>query len=163
MPLYMYQASYTSESVASLLERPQDRIKAITPAFESMGAEILANGYPLGKYDVLIVFTAPDDATAAALALAIAAGGATRSAETTRLLTGEEWITSLEKAQRSRYRPPIHRRLHPRTWRRVRAEDMLRVSSRGFQGGDQAATSLWASWHSRDVPHRERGAWRMGL
>jgi len=62
-------------------------------------------GYPIGEYDVLVVYNAPDDATAAALALAIAAGGATRAAKTTRLLTGEEWIKSLQKAQRSRYKP----------------------------------------------------------
>jgi len=66
MPLYMYQASYTSESAANLLEEPQDRIKAVAKAFEGIKAEILVGGYPLGKYDVLVVYTAPDDATAAA-------------------------------------------------------------------------------------------------
>jgi len=64
MPLYMYQASYTSESAANLLEEPQDRIKAVAKAFEGIKAEILVGGYPLGKYDVLVVYTAPDDATA---------------------------------------------------------------------------------------------------
>ena len=141
MPLYMYQASYTSESVANLLEEPRDRIKAVAKAFEGMEAEILVGGYPLGKYDVLVVYTAPDDATAAALALAIAAGGATKSAETTRLLTGEEWITSLRKAQQSRYRPPIRHRLRPRTWRKVRAGDMLRSQRPRISGG----------WRSCDI------------
>ena len=60
-----------------------------------MGANIVVGGYPIGEYDVLVVYNAPDDATAAALALAIAAGGATRAGKTTRLLTGEEWINSL--------------------------------------------------------------------
>lgn len=60
-----------------------------------MGADIVVGGYPIGEYDVLVVYNAPDDATAAALALAIAAGGATRAGKTTRLLTGEEWINSL--------------------------------------------------------------------
>src|SRR5579859_7432939 len=114
MPLYMYQAGYTAESVASLLEEPRDRITSVAKAFEDMGAEILVGGYPLGEYDVLVVYTAPDDATAAALALAIAAGGATRSAKTTRLLTGGEWVSSLQKARGSWYRPPIRHRLRPR-------------------------------------------------
>lgn len=74
-----------------------------------MKAHILVGGYPIGEYDVLIVYSAPDDITAAALALAIAARGATRSARTTRLLTGAEWIESLVKAQRSQYRPIDHR------------------------------------------------------
>jgi uncharacterized protein with GYD domain len=110
MSLYMYQAAYTSESIARLIEDPQDRIENVRKAFEDMGAKIVAHGYPIGEYDVVIVYQAPDDATAAALALAIAAGGATRLAKTTRLLTSEEWIESLQKAQRSQYRP-IQRRM----------------------------------------------------
>jgi uncharacterized protein with GYD domain len=105
MPLYMYQASYTAKTVAAQIEKPQDRIEAVTPSFEAMGAKILVGGYPVGKYDVLVVYEAPDDTTAAALALAIAAGGATRSAKTTRLLSGTEWIESLQKAQESTYKP----------------------------------------------------------
>ena len=64
-------------------------------------------GYPFGEYDAVVLFEAPDDPTAAGFALAIAAGGAARSAKTTRLLqSGQEWIESLRKAQGSLYRPP---------------------------------------------------------
>jgi len=105
MPLYMYQAAYTAESMAAQVKEPQDRIEAVRPFFEAMGATILAGGYPLGEYDVLAIYEAPDDTTAAALAAAIGAGGATRSAQTTRLLSGAEWVESLRKAQGSQYRP----------------------------------------------------------
>ena len=47
----------------------------------------------------------PDDTTAAGVAMAVASGGATRSARTTRLLDGQEWVESLRKAQSSAYRP----------------------------------------------------------
>jgi uncharacterized protein with GYD domain len=114
MQMYVYQASYTSESIASLIEDPQDRIETVKKDFEDMGAKIVVGGYPVGEYDVLVVYNAPDDTTAAALALAIAAGGATRSAKTTRLLTGEEWIESLRKAQRSWYQPIRRRMLNGR-------------------------------------------------
>jgi uncharacterized protein with GYD domain len=114
MQMYVYQASYTSESIASLIEDPQDRIETVKKDFENMGAKIVVGGYPVGEYDVLVVYNAPDDTTAAALALAIAAGGATRSAKTTRLLTGEEWIESLRKAQRSWYQPIRRRMLNGR-------------------------------------------------
>jgi uncharacterized protein with GYD domain len=67
MPLYMYQASYTAEAVAAQIRKPQDRIEAITPSFTDMGASILVGGYPIGEYDVLVVYEAPDDITAAAL------------------------------------------------------------------------------------------------
>jgi uncharacterized protein with GYD domain len=39
---------------------------------------------------VLVIFEAPDDTTAASVALAVAADGATRSAKATRLLSGQE-------------------------------------------------------------------------
>ena len=105
MALYMYQAAYTAESVAAQIKEPQDRIKVVTPALEALGAKILAGGYPFGEYDVLVVYEAPDDTTAASVALAVAAAGAVRSAKTTRLLNGQEWIESLRKAQGSQYQP----------------------------------------------------------
>ena len=59
MPLFMYQAAYTVESMAAQIKQPQDRIEAVRPSLEAMGAKILAGGYPFGEYDGLIVFEAP--------------------------------------------------------------------------------------------------------
>ena len=106
MALYMYQAAYTPESMAAQIKEPQDRIEAVRPALEAMGTKFLAAGYPFGEYDAIVLFEAPDDTTAAGFALAIAAGGAAKSGKTTRLLSGQEWIESLRKAQGSQYRPP---------------------------------------------------------
>ena len=105
MALYMYQAAYTPESMAAQIKEPHDRIEAVRPALEAMGAKFLAAGYPFGEYDVLVVYEAPDETTAASIAMAVAACGAVRSAKTTRLLTGQEWVESLRKAQASQYRP----------------------------------------------------------
>ena len=105
MALYMYQAAYTAESMAAQINEPHDRLEAVRPALEALGGKILVGGYPLGEYDVLVVIEAPDDTTAAGFALAVGAGGAVRSAKTTRLLSGQEWIESLRKAQGSQYRP----------------------------------------------------------
>jgi uncharacterized protein with GYD domain len=105
MPLYVYQAAYTSESVAAMIKNPVDRLEAVRPSLEAMGIKIVAGGYPFGEYDILVVLEAPDDTTAAASALAIAAGGGAKSAKTTRLLGGAEWIESLRKAQASQYQP----------------------------------------------------------
>jgi uncharacterized protein with GYD domain len=105
MPLYMYQAAYTPESVAAQIKDPQDRFEAVRPAFEAMGGKIIVGCYPAGEYDMLAIVEAPDDTTAAGFALAVIAGGAVRSAQTTRLLTGQEWVESLRKAQLAQYRP----------------------------------------------------------
>jgi uncharacterized protein with GYD domain len=105
MGLYIYRASYNSETLSVLIRQPHDRIEVVRPALEAIGVKILAGGYPFGEYDVLVVYEAPDDTTAASLALAIGAGGAVKSAETTRLLSGQEWIASLQKAQDFDYQP----------------------------------------------------------
>jgi len=107
MPLYLYRATYTAESLAAQIRAPQNRIEAVTPLYESVGARVLAAGHPFGEDDVLVVFEAPDDATAASLALTVGAGGAVSSAATTRLLTGDEWASSLQQAQSvsSQYQP----------------------------------------------------------
>jgi uncharacterized protein with GYD domain len=99
MPLYLYQGAYTAESLAAQIKEPKDRIEVVKPVFEAIGGRVLASGHPFGEYDVVVVYEAPDDTAAASLALAIAAGGALRSAKTTRLLSGAEWVAALTKAQ----------------------------------------------------------------
>ncbi|MBO0688134.1 MAG: GYD domain-containing protein [Candidatus Dormibacteraeota bacterium] len=107
MPLYLYQAAYTAESLAAQIEQPLDRVEAVRPMFESAGARTVASGHPFGEYDVLALYEAPDDTTAASLAQAIAAGGAVEEARTTRLLSGQEWVEPLRRARSvtEQYRP----------------------------------------------------------
>lgn len=107
MPLFMYQAAYTSESLAAQIKDPKDRIEVVRPAIESVGAKILAAGYSFGDYDVVALYDAPNDGAAAAIAMAFAAGGAIKSAKTTKMLSGQEWIDALRRAQgiASQYRP----------------------------------------------------------
>jgi uncharacterized protein with GYD domain len=97
MALYMYQASYTARSMAAQLKEPQDPVAAMRSALEDLGAEIVVAGFPFGEYDVLLVYDAPDDLTAASVAMAVAAEGEVKSAKTTRLLSGQEWLESLRK------------------------------------------------------------------
>jgi uncharacterized protein with GYD domain len=97
MALYMYQASYTAKSMAAQLKEPQDPVEVIKPALEEVGATILVAAFPFGEYDLLIVYEAPDDMTAASVAMAVAAAGDVKSGKTTRLLSGQEWLESLRK------------------------------------------------------------------
>jgi uncharacterized protein with GYD domain len=97
MTIYMYQASYTAKSMAAQLHEPQDPVEAIRPALEDLGAKIVVAGFPFGEYDVLVVYEAPDDMTAASVAMAIAAAGEVKSGKTTRVLSGQEWLESLRK------------------------------------------------------------------
>jgi uncharacterized protein with GYD domain len=72
-------------------------VEAIGTALEDVGAEIVVAAFPFGEYDLLVVYEAPDDMTAASVAMAVAAAGEVKSAKTTRLLSGQEWLESLRK------------------------------------------------------------------
>ena len=97
MALYMYQASYTAKSMSAQLTDPHDPLEVFRPALDDLGAEIVVAGFPFGEYDLLVVYEAPDDVTAASVAMAVAAAGEVKSAKTTRLLSGQEWLESLRK------------------------------------------------------------------
>ena len=99
MPQYLYQVAYTPDSLAAQIKNPQDRLELVGKQItEAVGARILAGGYSYGEYDVSVIVDAPDDVTMAAVALAIAAGGAVRSAKTTPLLSGGQWVAALKRA-----------------------------------------------------------------
>jgi uncharacterized protein with GYD domain len=95
----MYQAAYTPESLAAQIKDPQDRLASVGKALsEAVGGRPVGGGYSFGEYDITFLYEAPDDASAAAIAVAVAAGGAVKAAKTTRLLSGAEWIDALKKA-----------------------------------------------------------------
>jgi len=108
MSQYLYQIAYTSESLAAQIKNPQDRLEVVGKQInDAVGARILAGGYSYGEYDVSVIVDAPDDVSMAAVALAIAAGGAVRAAKTTPLLSGGQWVAALRKAPAvsAQYRP----------------------------------------------------------
>lgn len=108
MPTYLYQLAYTPESIASQVKNPQDRLEAAArPLVEGVGGKLLGGGFTFGEYDVAIMFEAPDDESVAALALAVAAGGAVKASRTTKLLSGAQWVSALKKAAEvgKSYRP----------------------------------------------------------
>lgn len=99
MPQYLYQLAYTSESLAAQIKNPQDRLELVGKQLgDAVGARIVGGGYSFGEYDVSIIVDAADDVTMAAVALAIAAGGAVKAAKTTSLLSGPQWVAALKKA-----------------------------------------------------------------
>ena len=106
MPLYLSKFSYTPETWAKLISNPEDRREAAAEYIESVGGKL--HGYldAFGAHDGYNLFEAPDDVSMAAVALAIGAGGALSSIETTVLLTVEETMDALQKAGQVQYRAP---------------------------------------------------------
>ena len=105
MPKYLYQAAYTPQSLAAQIKNPADRLQVVADQIRSTGVTLLAGGYTFGDYDIAIIMDAPDDVAMAAVSVAIAAGGAVKSAHTTRLLSGEEYVSALKKAASVGYKP----------------------------------------------------------
>jgi uncharacterized protein with GYD domain len=106
MPLYLTRFSYTPETWARLIENPEDRRKAAEEYIESVGGRLHGFWYAFGEHDGYNLWEAPDNVSMAAVALAIAGGGALRSVETTVLLTVDEALDALRRADEVRYRPP---------------------------------------------------------
>lgn len=108
MAHYLVQLAYTQEAWASLLKNPQNRVDVVRPLLEKLGARFESTYFTFGKYDIVFVMEAPDNVSAAAVALAITAGGAVRAYETTPLMTIEEGLQAMRKGgdAASTYRPP---------------------------------------------------------
>src|SRR2546427_11130000 len=106
MPLYLSRFSYTAETGARLAGNPEDSRKAAESYIESVGGKLHGFWYAFGAHDGYTLWEAPDNVSMAAVALAIGAGGALRSLETTVLLTVEETMDALRKAGQVQYRPP---------------------------------------------------------
>ena len=106
MPLYLTKFSYTPATWARLIGNPEDRRKAAQSYIESVGGKLHGFWYAFGTHDGYTLWEAPDNASMAAVALAITGGGALGSLETTVLLTVDETIDALRKAGQIGYRTP---------------------------------------------------------
>ena len=106
MPMYLTRFSYTPETWARLVKNPEDRRAAAAKYIESVGGKLHGFWYAFGEHDGYNLWEAPDNVSMAATALAIGAGGALSSIQTTVLLTVEETLVALEKASSIAYRPP---------------------------------------------------------
>ena len=87
MPVYLMRFSYTPETWSRLIQNPEDRRDAARAYVEQVGGDVIGFWYGFGEYDGYAILEAPDNVAAAGAVLAIAAGGALASVETTVLMT----------------------------------------------------------------------------
>jgi uncharacterized protein with GYD domain len=105
MPSYLVQASYTVEALQAMMKKPQDRTEVISAAIEKLGGKLVGLWLSFGDQDVVVIMEMPNNISAAAMSLAVAAGGALKSTKTTPLLTVGEGISAIKKAATSGYTP----------------------------------------------------------
>ena len=106
MPLYLTKFSYTPETWARLIGNPEDRREAARTYVESVGGKLHGFWYGFGSHDGYTLWEAPDNVSMAAVALAITSGGALSSLETTVLMSVEETLDALRKAEQIQYKKP---------------------------------------------------------
>ena len=105
MPLYMTRVSYTSEALAALTRNPENRGEAFGGLAETIGGRLVSFYNSFGEYDVLVIYEAPDESTAAIVLAAISPGHLSR-VKTTVLLSAEEGVEAMRKAGEATYRRP---------------------------------------------------------
>jgi uncharacterized protein with GYD domain len=90
MAKYMIHGSYSVDGIKGVLkEGGSSRRAAVEAATKALGGKLEAFYFSFGKNDVVGIFDGPDNVTAAAFSMVIAATGTVRT-ETIVLLTPEE-------------------------------------------------------------------------
>jgi uncharacterized protein with GYD domain len=105
MPFFLHQVGYTSEAIARLIANPHDGFEAVRGPIEKLGGKIKDSYLAFGEHDAVIITEMPDNISAAAIALAFAAGGALRNCQTTLPMTAAEALDAMRKAATCGYKP----------------------------------------------------------
>jgi uncharacterized protein with GYD domain len=104
MPKYLITASYTQEGVKGLLKDGGTRRREVVENLaKGLGGSIEAFYYAFGGDDLIVIIDMPDEATAAAVSLTVAASGSA-SLKTTVLITPETIDEATKKSVN--YIPP---------------------------------------------------------
>src|SRR4051794_38771433 len=98
MARYMFQVAYTSESWATQVRVQADAVERVEPLITACNGTLEALYYAFGQSDIVGIgdFKTPEDA--AAFAMAVTAGGAVKSFQTTPLMTIEQGMKAMKRA-----------------------------------------------------------------
>jgi uncharacterized protein with GYD domain len=104
MPKYLLTANYAAAGTKGLAKvGGTARRAAAAKAIKSLGGKLEVFYYAFGKYDAFLIADLPDNASMAALSIAINSTGAV-DLTTTPLLTAEEIDAAIKKT--AKYQPP---------------------------------------------------------
>lgn len=106
MALYMVQAAYTAEALATMAKNPQDRSIPVKELAQKLGGRLIGFYFCYGEYDIVALSELPDDSAATALALAVVSAGHLKTFKTTKLFTAEETMEAMRKAGSITFQAP---------------------------------------------------------
>ena len=107
MATFLVQVSYTPEALSALIAKPQNRATVVKKTVENLGGTYVGSWLSFGDYDLVLMVEMPNNVSAAALAMAAAAGGSLKAIKTTPLLTVDQALSALKKAGKSGYTPVV--------------------------------------------------------
>ena len=109
MAHYLIEVGYTPESWRNQIDSQANVVERITPALKACKGKIESIYYAFGDADLVGIMDFPTPEDAGAFALAVTASGALRSYKTTPLLTVEQGMTIMRRANdvRAKYTPPL--------------------------------------------------------
>lgn len=108
MAHYMLQGRYAPAAIKAMIANPQDREKAARNLVESVGGKLHNYFFSFGADDFVAIIEAADDTTMAAISFTLGASGSFSGGATTKLMTGNEAMKAMAKAQKAAasYKPP---------------------------------------------------------
>ncbi len=106
MARYLIQATYNAQARKALVAHPEDRISGVATLMERLGGRLESFYFAMGEFDVVAIADLPDDVSAAAGALVVTGAGHLAAYQTTKLLTGDEMMSALNKAHGLTYAAP---------------------------------------------------------
>lgn len=107
MAKYLIEASYSEAGLKALVkDGGSGRKKAVEAATKALGGRLESMYFAFGTSDVYATVDAPDNITAAALALAVGGTGIAAHLKTVVLLTPEEVDQAAKKSAGAAYRAP---------------------------------------------------------
>jgi len=89
-----------------MARRPENRGELVSAQIEKLGGRLLSFHYCFGEFDTVLIYELPDDATAAAFAISVAAPGFLKAVKTTKLITVNEAMEAMRKAGGAPYAKP---------------------------------------------------------
>jgi len=108
MPIFIVRGRYTKESMAAMLQKPDDRAEALRPVFALGGGRLIDYYMTFGEDDFLIILEAPDEKVMLQALIPPAATGAVTGLKTCLALRSTEAKEAFAqaKARAGDYRRP---------------------------------------------------------
>lgn len=98
MAIYISRGRFTRDAIEGMMAKAENREKAVSDLFESVGGRLIGWYLTFGPHDWLVIGEFPDNKAAASAILAAAGGGSLSDIETTVAMTAEDARATFEAA-----------------------------------------------------------------